>query len=211
MRGGAGGRGQLKRGLVGGVVRGWLRGVCGGGWGGVSCREPGEKGSKEGEEKQDGVPWGTASLSLRAPRAHTGTSPFPEPRSAVALAEMSSRCARPPSPAEGSAGSCASQRGVSSWPEPISQMGEGRVFFVFFFLLRLRSFSQPKFLGLFSPKVSGGQTTMPAPFPPHCPLTPDHPTPLRHGIISELMAFQGIGAAPRHPIPLRPSLPDPGS
>ena len=162
-------------------------------------------------ETRRGALGNSLSLSLRAPRAHTGTSPFPEPRSAVALAEMSSRCARPPSPAEGSAGSCASQRGVSSWPEPISQMGEGRVFFVFFFLLRLRSFSQPKFLGLFSPKVSGGQTTMPAPFPPHCPLTPDHPTPLRHGIISELMAFQGIGAAPRHPIPLRPSLPDPGS
>ena len=72
------------------------------------------------------------SLSLRAPRAHTGTSSFPEPRSAVALAEMSSRCARPPSPAEGSAGSSASQRGVSSWPEPISQMGEGRVVFFFF-------------------------------------------------------------------------------
>lgn len=36
-------------------------------------------------------------------------------------------------PAEGSAGSCASERKVSSWPQPISQMGEGK--------FSLRSFS----------------------------------------------------------------------
>ena len=50
-------------------------------------------------------------------------------------------------PAEGSAGSCASERKVSSWPEPISQMGEGR------FSLHFRSFSQPKLLGLFPSKT----------------------------------------------------------
>lgn len=46
-------------------------------------------------------------------------------------------------PAGGSAGNCASERKVSSWQEPISQMGEGK------FSLRFPSSSQPKLLGIF--------------------------------------------------------------
>ena len=90
--GGAGGSwraGAAEERAGGGVVRGWLRGVCGGGWGGVSCREPGEKGSKEGEEKQDGVPWGTASLSLSGPHVRT-RAPLPSP--SPAPPSLSQKC-----------------------------------------------------------------------------------------------------------------------
>ena len=161
-------------------------------------------------ETRRGALGNSLSLSLSGPHVRT-RAPLPSP--SPAPPSLSQKCPpdvrglppRPRVPRGAAPASAESAVGPSPFPRWV------RGGFFWFFFLRLRSFSQPKFLGLFSPKVSGGQTTMPAPFPPHCPLTPDHPTPPRHGIISELIAFQEIGAAPRHPIPLRPSLPDPGS
>lgn len=50
---------------------------------------------------------------------------FPQPRCSRSLRNVHQMFAAS-LPAQGSAGSCASERKVSSWPEPISQMGEGK-------------------------------------------------------------------------------------
>lgn len=115
----------------------------------------GRRGCKQGGEKQARGPSGVASLS--AQRAYKCNSPSPEPCSAEALAEMSSRCSQP-----------RSLPGVPQGTEPASaKSAVGRSPFPRWVRGSFRSWSQHKLLGIF-PEAQGGQGTLLPHIPPSC-------------------------------------------
>ncbi|XP_037594507.1 collagen alpha-1(I) chain-like [Cebus imitator] len=146
-----------------GARRVWSRGGAGkGGWGAGGSGGAGEGAAGDSEKNKTRAPGNRLPPGPTCARAHLS---LPDRGSGAALAEMSSRCSAS-LPAEGSAGSCASEREVSNWPEPISQMGEGKL------ALRFRS-SRPEPPGLFPRAARGGQGTWP-------------PAPGNTGLASEL-------------------------
>lgn len=147
----------------------------------------GAEGPRERASEATPEPGGTASLSAR--RAHKCTSLFPGPRSAAALAEMSSRCSQPPSPPRVPQGAAPASAKSAVGPSPFPRWVRGS------FLSALSRYSTPpKLLGLFPREAQRGQGTL---------------LPGNTGLASEFITSLGIRAAPRHPTPPHPVFLDP--